>query len=812
MLRVIACLTTQHDWRLVLLAVALCFLTSFAAMNLFDRSRATSGRAQSLWLITTGIAAGYGIWATHFIAMLAFSPGLPTGYDLPITLLSLAAAIIITGTGFAIAAIRNERAAAPIAGLVVGLGIAVMHYTGMLAFDVPGQISWALDLVLASVVLGCAFSVGAILTPRLSENVRLSVIGSPLLALAIITHHFTAMGAVEIIPDPLESVDALSLSPYALAIAIASAAAGLLGISLVAVSTASQRQQLIATTNAEFAKQAQRYEAALANMSQGVCMFDRHQRVVVANHRYAELYGLGPETIKPGTTLRQILTARAKLGNYDNINAEEFIEYGIASFDREVSETVELNDGRIISVLRRPMADGGLISTHCDITERRRAEEQIIYLAHHDVLTDLPNRALLRERLERAIEALHAGGGWGVAVLLLDLDRFKEVNDTLGHPVGDALLQAVAGRLRDCVREVDTISRLGGDEFAIIQRARDPAPDSAALAARIQEAIEAPFDIDGHQVNVGTSIGIAIAPGDGDTPDELMKNADLALYRAKSDNGGTYHHFEPEMDRKMQERRRLEADLRKALVNGEFRLHYQPLLNIERNEVCGFEALIRWRHPERGNIPPTEFIPLAEETGLIIPIGEWVLRQACTEAAGWPDDLKIAVNISPAQFKVRSLAETVMRNLAATGLRPARLELEVTESVMLSDEKTAFSALHQLHDLGVRIALDDFGTGYSSLSNLRKFPFDKIKIDRSFVKELSAANLDALALVRSVAQLGVSLGMATTAEGVETQEQMSHVRAEGCTEIQGFFICPPCPANEIEQLIREKWRHATSAA
>jgi diguanylate cyclase (GGDEF)-like protein len=395
---------------------------------------------------------------------------------------------------------------------------------------------------------------------------------------------------------------------------------------------------------------------------------------------------------------------------------------------------------------------------------------------------------------------------------VLDLDRFKEVNDTLGHSVGDALLIAVAERLRSCARETDTIARLGGDEFAIVQRVTDPATETAAFARRIQEAIAAPFDLDEQHVSVGTSIGIAIAPGDGTEPDRLMKNADLALYRAKNDGRGTFRFFEPEMDRRMQARRSLERDLRNALVNGEFALHYQPLINIERDEICGCEALLRWTHPERGKVAPSDFIPLAEETGLIVPIGEWVLRQACAEAATWPAHIKIAVNVSVGQFKSGNLVGLVVRALAATGMAPQRLELEITESVMLQDENGAFEVLNRLHDLGVRIALDDFGTGYSSLSNLRKFPFDKIKIDRSFVSDLSAANVDALAVVRSIAQLGVSLGIATTAEGVETKEQMDQVRAEGCTEMQGFLFSRAVPADEIARLFLTQLREPANAA
>jgi diguanylate cyclase (GGDEF)-like protein len=397
-------------------------------------------------------------------------------------------------------------------------------------------------------------------------------------------------------------------------------------------------------------------------------------------------------------------------------------------------------------------------------------------------------------------------------VLCLDLDRFKEVNDTLGHPVGDELLRAVAGRLRRCVRETDTIARLGGDEFAIVQISRTQPTDATALASRIIEAIDAPFDIDGHRVAVGTSVGIAIAPTDGTDPDQLLKNADLALYRAKSDGRGTYRFFEQEMDQRMQARRKLELDLRRALVDGEFELHYQPFVNLDRNEVIGFEALLRWRHPERGMVSPAEFIPLAEETGLIVPIGEWALRRACREAIGWPDGIAIAVNLSAAQFRNRQLVQTVVNALAAAGLPATRLELEITESVLLQDAEAAREILLQLRSLGVRIALDDFGTGYSSLSYLRTFPFDKIKIDRCFIADLSTSAEAPLAILRAVTQLGATLGMTTTAEGVETEEQLALVRAVGCTEMQGHLFSPPRPAHEVPHLLLSAKRQAIVAA
>jgi len=563
------------------------------------------------------------------------------------------------------------------------------------------------------------------------------------------------------------------------------------------------RRQLIARSEAEIAKHTERLEAALTNMLQGLAMFDAERRLILCNGHYMRMYGLTPEQAKPGTTLRQILQYRAANGDLDVSAVDKVLERLLARVpygESGGSYVSRLSDGRWISVSVEPMADGGTVTTHEDITERRLAENRIAHMARHDALTDLPNRVLLRERLEQAFSGEQRHDDRFPTVLMLDLDRFKEVNDTLGHPAGDALLESVAERLRACVRKSDMVARLGGDEFAIVHFAeRAAAAEAELLAKRIVEVLGAPFDLAGQLAAIGASIGIAVAPEDGADPDTLMKNADLALYRSKSEGRGTYRFFAPEMDERMQARRNLEADLRNALRDKQFTVHYQPLVNLETDQICGFEALLRWAHPDRGNVGPSEFIPLAEETGLILPIGEWVLREACIEAAGWPDHLKIAVNLSPAQFRSPSLVQTVMSALADAGMPANRLELEVTESVMLQDEAAAFATLGRLRDLGVRIALDDFGTGYSSLSSLRKFPFNKIKIDRSFVSDLSEANVDALAVVRSIAQLGVSLGIATTAEGVETEHQLDRVRAEGCTEIQGYFICPPSPASEIER-------------
>ncbi|HWM48338.1 MAG TPA: EAL domain-containing protein [Xanthobacteraceae bacterium] len=445
-----------------------------------------------------------------------------------------------------------------------------------------------------------------------------------------------------------------------------------------------------------------------------------------------------------------------------------------------------------------------------DVTERKRAEARIAYMAHHDALTALPNRVLFHEHLTAALVRA-ASGGRMLAVLCLDLDQFKGVNDTLGHPVGDLLLKRVAGRLERAVGEENFVARLGGDEFAIVMPAIENADAAQALAGKLVDELGQPYDIHDHEVIIGASIGIALAPSDGSSPELLLRNADIALYRAKADGRGRLHFFEPEMDRRLKLRRSLELDLRKAFANGELELHYQPLVNLCSGEVSGFEALLRWRHPHRGMVPPAEFIPVAEEIGLIVPLGEWVLRKACEDAAGWADGIKVAVNLSPVQFKSRNLVFAVTSALAYSGLPARRLELEITESVLLGETEANLATLHQLRELGVQISMDDFGTGYSSLSYLRSFPFDKIKIDQSFVREL-AERPDCMAIVRAITGLGASLGIATTAEGVETQEQLERLRAEGCTEVQGYLFSPPRPLEEIKCFLRQESPAAAKVA
>jgi diguanylate cyclase (GGDEF)-like protein/PAS domain S-box-containing protein len=471
-------------------------------------------------------------------------------------------------------------------------------------------------------------------------------------------------------------------------------------------------------------------------------------------------------------------------------------------------------DGSEIQVLtygRRVTFDGrdGFLVAIVDITERRKAEARVAHMAHHDGLTELPNRVFYQERLAQALNGIDPGKH--VAVLCIDLDLFKNVNDSFGHPMGDRLLKMVAVRMGAEVRGNNMVARLGGDEFAIVL-ASDISPNEANdYAARLIEIVSVPYDMDGIEVVIGASIGIAMSPGDGTSSEELMRNADMALYRAKSEGGGVHRFFEREMDRQAQKRRDMELDLRSAFAHGEFEVYYQPLVDLAADRITGFEALLRWKHPDKGMISPADFIPVAEDIGLIVTLGEWVLRKACAEAAKWPDDIKIAVNLSPVQFRSRNLVQVVVAALAYSGLSAVRLELEITESIFLAETDTNLAILHQLRALGVRISMDDFGTGYSSLSYLRSFPFDKIKIDRSFVKDL-VARPDCVAIVRAISGLGRSLNITTTAEGVETVDQLDWLRAEGCNEVQGFLFSAARPASEVEELLRRFGARASAAA
>ncbi|MBC9877408.1 EAL domain-containing protein [Bradyrhizobium sp. INPA01-394B] len=789
MYQVLFCLIDQHDWRLVALGGAVCLLASAAAISLFLRARAATGGARLVWITLDAIVAGCGIWATHFIAMQAYGPGAGGAYNIPVTILSLIFAIAVTFIGLSISVSTRRGALVALGGAVVGGGVAAMHYTGMMAFEIPAHVGWSAGIVTVSILLGIVFGSCALFVAG-RDSLSSALAATILLTVAIVSHHFTAMGALELTPDPAVAISGLSIPPASMSFLTASAAVAIIAIALVAA-------LLDRRAKGELGRQQIVLDTALENMSQGLCMFDASGKIMLFNERYAAMLGRTGIPLT-GRLLVEVLREEHARGQWKG-DADQFFARLVADArDGRTTTDVVTRFDRSIRVVNQPMQGGGWVATFEDITEWLEAQAKITHMARHDALTNLPNRVLFHEQLEQGLR--RAGANDQLAVLCLDLDHFKDINDSLGHPIGDALLKEVGRRLKATVGEDDTVARLGGDEFAVVQIGRSEEAAARALASHIVEVISAPYEIDDHQIVIGVSIGISLSPQDGSHPDELLKNADLALYRAKADGRGTYRFFETGMDARAQARRLLEMDLRAALQRNEFQPYYQPIRDVVSDRVVAFEALLRWNHPQRGLIAPINFIPLAEETGLIVQLGELVLRRACADAATWPDDVGVAVNLSPVQFKNPNLIASVTEALEKSGLAARRLELEITESVLLQNSEATLTTLHELRAMGVRISLDDFGTGYSSLSYLRSFPFDKIKIDRSFVSEL-ATREDSVAIIRAVTGLGRSLGIVTTAEGVENDAQLELLRREGCTQAQGYLFSKPRPASEVAMML-----------
>ncbi len=581
------------------------------------------------------------------------------------------------------------------------------------------------------------------------------------------------------------------------AAAIGLGSAILLLLSVYLLRAITRQVRLLSNSEASLAQKSQQLDAALNNMSQGLAMFDGRQQLVISNTQLAKIYRLMPEQTKPGTSFRAILDARAAVGSVP----EDVPNFVTDSLDQVSGVGLshsfyELRDGRTVAVSLQAMDGGGWVSIHQDITAQKRIEAELERLASHDALTGLANRSLFTEKVSAALARMRRHGE-AFSILMLDLDRFKTVNDSFGHPAGDALLREIARRLLNTTREVDCVARFGGDEFAVLQApCKDQKAGAIALSDRILAAVTEPYDLNGRKLILETSIGIALAPQDGDDVDALVKHADLALYRAKTEGRNRYCFFTAAMEAEARNRRELEDDMRKALSRHEFELHYQTIVNLESRQCCGAEALVRWRHPERGVVLPDRFIPVAEDSGLIVPLGGWILRQACADAVKWPPRFKVAVNLSPAQFKHGDLLGVLKSALADTGLPPERLELEITETVLLENNADNLAILRAIKNLGVAIVLDDFGTGYSSMTYLQMFPFDRIKIDQTFIQNMTHHAADA-AIVCAVAGLGRNLGIATVGEGVETEEQLIALRAAGCQLAQGYLFSRPVPASEL---------------
>ncbi|PLR27686.1 bifunctional diguanylate cyclase/phosphodiesterase [Caulobacter zeae] len=780
MLKVLTCLTGQHDFRLVLVAGLVCFAACFTAFRLFSRLRGARGLVRGAWLLLTGLVAGSGVWATHFIAMVAYDPGLKTGYSPAGTLLSLMIAVLFMAAGFAVASAERTRTNDCAGGLLLGLGIGAMHYTGMSAFVTQGYVLWEQATVAASVVIGVSFSAIALVIAGRARSLTKQLIGGTVLTLGVCGLHFTGMGAVTIMPDVNVVVPEQLLSGAMLTLAV-TAITGLIilgGLGAVTIESSTSRSALDRIRR-------------LANAAYEGIVVVQDGRINDANAAFCELAGASLDELVGKPLYTAMLTFDGKEPAREGVRREGLLQ--------------PLEGGRAIpvEVFSRLMDDGARTETSGltvlairDLRERRSAEEKIRYLAEHDGLTGLPNRNSLQARLAAALERVEASGET-LSLVCIDLDHFKEANDLHGHLAGDALLVEAARRLQDSVTAPSFAARLGGDEFILVQIAAGDQPAAAAeLAGRVLEQLSTPAVYEGQDLAMGASLGVSLFPDDGRTAEALLANADMALYRAKESGRGVYRFFKREMDETIRERRTLARELRQAITDEELVVFYQPLARAADGEVCGFEALVRWKHPVRGMVPPLDFIPVAEENGLITQLGEWVLRRACADAASWDRPLRIAVNLSPLQLNQPNLPTLVHEVLIATGLSPSRLELEITESALFKDYQRALDNLRRLKALGVRIAMDDFGTGFSSLSTLQSFPFDKIKIDKSFVENIHRHDR-ATVIVRAVLGLGRSLEIPVVAEGVETQEQIDFLRGESCAELQGYAIGRPGPIDSL---------------
>lgn len=778
MLRVLSCVTTEHDFGLVIVAAIVCLLSMVTAFLLAAQIGEMRARRRLRWLAALGFVTGGGIWATHFIAMLAYQPHLPTAYDPLRTILSIA--VGVGASTLAWRAFFAKRAAwRLVAPAVFAVGVAAMHKTGMTALQTTGRIVYDGSMIAGSVAVGLMLSYAGFHLAKRRWR-RVPVLPALGLVLAIVAIHFGSMAAVTIYPESGLTIDPSTIEAGTLALLVAMLAAAILAVGLVA-----------ALAEARIARHAQHEAERLKSFSESaleaLVILDGDV-IVDANTTFWGLAGYDPVHPPEGLSLSALLP---------EVPCDSPQRRGPGFFNTQL----RARDGERIDV-EMAFRRGQLLGVDRDfvvlrdVSEQTAAAARIAHLAAHDPLTGAANRLslnlLLADALTRSTEAAP------VALLCLDLDRFKAVNDVHGHPTGDALLVEVTQRIRECMTGNEALARLGGDEFAIVQPGGDQPHRAASLARRILDALSVPMQVMGRSIRTGASIGIAIHPDHAATVEELHTKADLALYRAKAHGRGTMRFFDAHMDEQLVRRLRLQHDLQFALQRGELNLVYQPLACLVTGAIIGFEALLRWTHPEHGEVPPAEFIPLAEDGGMIVPIGEWVLRSACREAGRWRQPLKISVNLSPAQIAQADITDLIASALSDAKLDPRRLDLEVTEGLLVGDPDGTLAALRRVKALGVGVAMDDFGTGYSSLAYFRAFPFDEVKIDRSFIEHLTTSP-ESLAIVRAVIGLGKGLGMSVIAEGVETEAQMRLLLAEGCDKIQGYLVGRPGPIGHYRQ-------------
>ncbi len=915
---VVNCLVQEHNLGLVLVAGVLCFLANLATVSFIGRARETNRVARLTWAAVAAGAGGFGIWATHFVAMLAYDPGQAFRFDLTLTLVSLGLAFISTFAAASFILVVPTRYGAAAAGLVFGAGVSCMHFTGMSAIEFAGAIVWERTLVLAAIAAAVTMAPIAFLL-ALSRGIRAVALAAGILSLAIVSMHFIAMGAATLVPDLSSSIEVGSLSKPLMLSTIIVVSLSLIGSGAAAAvvsgraarsSKASERnfqllvrgvtdyaiymldptgvvtnwnagaerakgyaakeiigqnfarfysnedqarglpQQALATARetGRFEAEGKRYrkdgtwfwahiviqpirdedgvlvgyakitrditrqkqdsdriaaitqnlDLALENMSQGICLFDHDERLILCNGRYREMFRFPKGFVAPGLSYWDIVRKGYEMSYPDPQDAmkraqKHYNRYMAAMRSGKRSIVHRTASGQTFRAALNMLADGGWVSTFEDISEQVRSEEQIAFMARHDSLTQLPNRAAFMSHLESEVQhAEHSGDR--LAVVGIDLNRFKQINDQLGHGVGDAVLKEIARRMLNAIEPNQLFARFGGDEFAAAMRYDDIGEVSAFLD-RMMSEFNRPMDIEGHRLSTGASMGVALYPNDGQSPESLIANADLAMYRAKASLSGEVCFYDVEMDEAARDRTKMAKELWAAIEEKQLYLNYQVQKSVSTGEITGYEVLLRWHHPERGLVSPVDFIPIAEECGAILPIGEWVLREACREAAGWPVAYKVAVNLSPVQIAHTDMPALVHRVLLETGLKSGRLELEITESSIFSDKQRALHALRAIKALGVSIAIDDFGTGYSSLETLQSFPFDKIKLDRSFLADVERSD-EAKAMVRAILALGQGLRIPVLAEGVETSLQLDILKQEGCHEAQGYLLGRPMPIDK----------------
>ena len=933
MLDILLCIRDGHDPKFVLLAASVCVMAALTSVLLIQKAKQVRRGPARYWLLAAGASAGFGIWATHFIAMLGYTPGMIAGYAPALTLLSLLIPIVTTSlalraaveTSYKTAQGDNLSSPMPlnsgiVAGAVImGLGISAMHYCGMAALTLPARMHWDAGYVIASVIASIVPLIPALHFAMRRDRHRALLAGTGFIALAVVGLHFTGMTALSLTPERI-SPSGLLIAPNTMAILVSACALGVVIVAILALGMARRSEKSVRESERQFAllqrgitdcaiymldasghvsswnigaerlkgyraneilgmsvasfytpedradglpaktlataeregkwhgrgwrmrRDGSRFwaeitleavhddkgalvgfakitrditqvkadqdriaeigrqrDAALGHMHQGLCLFDANERLVLRNARFLEMYGLDEDSLPPGTTLREliVIALTSRLGQAPSADRIEVSCQRIHAGVRDLDHTpihVAYPDDFAISLVSRGLPDGGWVSTFDDITHQRRSEARIAHMAMHDGLTGLPNRTRFNIWLDDAIEhAARSDQNLGIGVI--DLDRFKDINDTFGHAWGDVVLTELASRISGALGENEIASRLGGDEFGIAKLYSSES-ELADFLSRIEGCFARPVEHDKQELDFGASIGVSAFPADGEERETLLNNADLAMYRAKAQLGDTICYYEPSMDENARARRKLANDLRQAIEREELTLLYQPQCFINDGRLSGYEALLRWQHPTSGVISPVEFIPIAEETGQILAIGEWVLREACREASNWPNSHRVAVNLSPIQLVQPELPALVTRILLETGLSPRRLELEITESAIITDKDRALHNLRQIKALGVAIAMDDFGTGYSSLDTLHSFPFDKIKIDKSFLLQ-SDQNEQARAIIRAVLALGQSLSIPVLAEGVETASHFDLLVNEGCQEAQGYYLGRPGEAPSV---------------